>query len=54
MKWDQKKIFWQAMTIITPMFQVCRALIPGNIPLDRKPIISMTEMLGKVLGSLLT
>ena len=49
-----EKIFSQAMTIIIPMLEFGRALIPGNIPLDRKPGISMTKMLGKVMGLLLT
>ena len=40
-----EKIFSQAMTIIIPMLEFGRALIPGNIPLDRKPGISMTKML---------
>ena len=49
-----EQIFLQAMTLIRPVTYVCRALIPGNTPLDSRPCMSMIELLGTVIGLMLT
>ena len=45
-----EQIFLQAMTLISPVTYVGRALIPGNTPLDSWPCMSLTELLGSVMG----
>ena len=45
-----EQIFLQAMTLISPVTYVGRALIPGNTPLDSWTCMSLTELLGTVMG----